>query len=351
MSTGLTRYLPFCCLLAVLALILACSSDKATNGNNPWGDIQLSTYTAVIEQIAPPLFDGGSALAKPAAIDPIWATGDYPLLGKVFGEDEPMSLYRNISSLDDQINRINEALAAQHDTITEQQGDQTYHGVFDIEELSGAVSIPEQARAILGSDPLEFDYHLSFSIEELPAMVLEAAFSVDSVAEEVLCYQSMPTGQIDPQYPNGNETNLFWAHRDLESGAIQIKCVFFKDYGDQTSAIWGYEIHTVGISDFQYRMSWYSNEAAVPDGFLGAIIGGGNKDWQFVLRYRDYNPPDSLQNDISQLFGEGYTDAGNITAEFEDYIDDTLFITYDDLPTGLLENPLDTSELSPWGRH
>ena len=149
MPTKLTKNLLIFGLIAAFALALACSdSNTVTGSDNPWSDIQLSKYSTIVRNIAPPVYDGGSALAKPAAIDSIWTGGDYPLLGKVFGENEPMSLYSNITSLDEEIDRINDVLAAQQDTITEEMEGETYHGVFEVEELTEAVAIPEQAQAV-----------------------------------------------------------------------------------------------------------------------------------------------------------------------------------------------------------
>jgi hypothetical protein len=340
-------------LFVFVVIFMLISAISCSDSNNITGDdgldITLSSYTELVEAIAPPLYDNGGA-AKTAVIDSIWTEGEYALLGKVFGEDEPMSLYRNLATLDDQIDMINEMLASDQDSITEEQGGETYHGYFQITELTDPVEIPLQAQAILGNDPIDLDYRVNYGVTELPEMALEAAFSIDTTEETVLCYQRMPTSLWDSQYPDGTESNLFLAHRDLTTDSIYIKCVFFKDYGDSTSAIWGYEIMTIGTSDFQYRMSWYSNEESVPDGFLGAIIGGGNKDELFALRYQGYHPVDTLYDDISQLFGINYSDEGDITTAFEDYVDDALFFMYDDLPTEILTNPLEGADLiNPWG--
>lgn len=338
-------------LICVLAL--ACSDSSTNNEQNPSGlDITLSSYTALVEAIAPPRFEGGSGLAKPAIMDSVWLygyNGEYPLLGKVFGEDEPMSLYRNLDVLDETIDMINSALESGTDTLTEQEGGETYHGAVLVEEIDGPIEIPEQCQAVLGAEPLTLDYHVAFNIIEMPEMDLEAGIQVTATEEQVICYQRMPTAYWDPEMTEGTESNLFWATRNLTTDAVEIRCVFYKDYGDSTCAIWVYNIKTVGESDFQYRMSWYSNEESVPEGMLGCIIGGGNKDEQFALRYRDFNPPETPYNDVSQLFGPNYSDEGDVTEEFEDYVDDTNFFGYEDLPTEILSNPLDAADLiNPW---
>ena len=63
--------------------------------------------TAMVQKVAPPVFVAPAA-APSDLVD--WNGGEYPLLGKVFGEDEPMSLYSNLANLDETIDMIEAVL-------------------------------------------------------------------------------------------------------------------------------------------------------------------------------------------------------------------------------------------------
>jgi hypothetical protein len=341
-------------VLAALGFIIlvSCSSNSTDSSNLA---LALTKYTELIEQIAPPRFQGSEGLLKPAIMDSVWLYGyggENPLLGKVFGEDEPMSLYSNLETLDDAIETINDALASLEESIEDAADNEeetpTDDGWVDIQELDSPVNIPEQCQPVLGESAVELDYRLTYHWSDIPDGEFEAGFQKTDSTETVLCYRRMPwTG--NPDYPNQMTSFVFYAHRHLQTDSVLIKSVYFSDMDENTQAIWVYEIRTVGESDFQYRMTWFANEEELVEGMLGCIIGGGDKDVEFALRYREYCPLDQLNRDIDQLFGPNYTDEGEVTAGFDDYIDPDNFYAYEDLPTDLLTNPLDVADLiNPW---
>ncbi|MCP4633468.1 MAG: hypothetical protein GY855_11125 [candidate division Zixibacteria bacterium] len=102
-------------------------------------------------------------------------------------------------------------------------------------------------------------------------------------------------------------------------------------------------------------MAWYSDELPDNGTLLGCIIGGGDKEEEFVLRYRQYQPADSsafdpyYQND--QVFGPNYSDEGqSFSTTYETLYDLSLMYEFEDLHTGLLTSPINPADLiSPWG--
>ncbi len=128
--------------------------------------------------------------------------------------------------------------------------------------------------------------------------------------------------------------------------SIVMKGVFYKDYGTTpaTSARWVYDIHSVGESDFAYRMSWYADpQGELTETMLGCIIGGGDKDVEFALSYREYCPADSADHfeemSLQQVFGPNFIEGTGLLSSYADYLDESLFFTYDDMPGAFLTSP------------
>jgi len=319
--------------------------------------VQLSEYSDLVEEIAPPPYSAGGTLGKlffdPAIMDSIWKHGEHALLGKVFGNsecDEPFALYRNMMELDESINQINMGLETGEDTIEVEEDDGYFHCVVEIEELTSPVAIPEECQSVIGFETIDLDYHLSFSVVEMEDVQLDAGFKSTDSDETVLFFNS-GVHEEEGQWNGFTESNLFWATRDLVTDAIEIRCIFFKGLDDD-KVMWGYEIKTVGTNDFQYKLTWYSNEQGVEDGFIGRIIGGGNNETEFILRYQDFNISDTLDpnNDIIQMFTGNYSDAGADTIGYAQYVIESDYYTYDELPTSLIDNPMDAADLiNPWG--
>ena len=92
-------------------------------------------------------------------------------------------------------------------------------------------------------------------------------------------------------------------------------------------------------------MSWYSDEIPAPDNtLLGCIIGGGNKDTEFALKYRQYTPADDAQIDaewsFDEVFGPNYTDGTGLITDHATYVNEELIIGYSMVPQ--------TDVVSPW---
>jgi len=141
-------------------------------------------------------------------------------------------------------------------------------------------------------------------------------------------------------------SSAYYFHYEPVYDAIAMKGVFYKDYGTTpaTSARWVYDIHSVGESDFAYRMSWYSDpQGELTETMLGCIIGGGDKGVEFALSYREYKPADSTDyradGSLQQVFGPNFTQGSGLLSSYADYLDESLFFTYDDMPSAFLTSP------------
>jgi hypothetical protein len=369
------RILLILSVLSVVPLfILGCGKkDSITNNpdNNNVIDVQLADYQELVSQIAPPEY--GSSRFKSiadldsAAIDTFWYWGEYPLLGKVFGQDEPMSLYRNIATLDNIVNQINMALdSLQHEgtdtfTITFTAPDTvvTCQAEVMLEALTAPVAIPIDCQPGMGFSEIALDYHLRLTLLDDINISFEMGFKTTDLNETFVCFQRMPHPRETPSSPLEIESSLFYANRDKVTDAIQIKEVFFKDQGDSTKAIWVFEIKTVNENDFLYRMTWYSDQMGDMSG-MSCIIGGGNKDNQFALKYRQHRPatlpepdPNDPYGELNRLFGPNYANLGDSIPEAYIAITnpDSMY-HYDDLPIALLDNPLEAPNLiNPWHHH
>jgi len=92
-------------------------------------------------------------------------------------------------------------------------------------------------------------------------------------------------------------------------------------------------------------MSWYADEYG-DEPLLGCVIGGGNKDKQFAVKYRQYSPADTSVVDstfiLDQMFDSDYSYLGTeIAAGYEGFfIEDSIF-TCDYMPTALITSPWD----------
>jgi len=105
---------------------------------------------------------------------------------------------------------------------------------------------------------------------------------------------------------------------------------------------YAFNISSESNSDFSYRNSWYSNGSGTID-FLHTIVGGGNKESEFALRYRCFSPADTTVADSAhmsdQLFGPNYTEGTGLLTDYNDYIDEDLIFGYDLIPMEMLTDP------------
>ena len=336
------------CLIAVTVMLpmiflIGCSDDDSSttpaSGSSDWTNVQFADYDGMVEDIAPPLYSGVST--SPANLDD-WTTGDYPLLGKVFSEEEPMSLYWNLNMFTEIISEIEQFLLINESGYVMvdsslSEGDMNVYEYIDVELLTSTTILPSDMSSVLGST-IDLDYMVTAHFPDMDEdQIFQVGFIMNDDEETILAFEKMPESDMI------TSSMAFYAHFDAVDSSMIIKGVFFKDYGDETSARWVYDIHSVDESNFSYRMSWFSEDIQPEPSMLACIIGGGNKNVEFALRYREFKPADSADYyeglEKEQVFGPNYTEGASLITAFSDYVDEELFFLYDDMPTTLLTSP------------
>jgi hypothetical protein len=78
---------------------------------------------------------------------------------------------------------------------------------------------------------------------------------------------------------------------------------------------YAYSITSEATSQFACRQSYVSNGTPVTT-FLHTIIGGGNRDSEFALKYRMFEPADTTVCDsmwmFDQVFGPNYSEGTGV---------------------------------------
>ncbi len=330
-------------LLAFAILLFGgCSEDSSTNSGGSGGanmGISLSKYTLLVAEISPPEFSS-VVTAKVSADDSMWAHGDYPLLGKVFSENEPMSLYSNIDLLDNTIDQVNTILAS--DTVSDSVSADGVDSVGldesgpQILELTTSTTIPTDCQSLFGITSLDLDYMIRFQTDSTSDIEFDAAFKKTATSETYLTYYKGPYGTGEDATI---ESFVFYAYRNLLTDSIAIKGVFYKEYLDQTTARWIYDIERVDSTTFDYRMSWLAENPSM----VACIIGGGDKDDEFALSYREYKPYTNPELEetmsMTKVFGPDYADGTSLSSEFSEYLGEDRFLLYASMPTTMMSSP------------
>jgi hypothetical protein len=313
----------------MLGLLAGCSSDDTGTGSGGnYSPVRFADYDQLISEIAPPQYTAPAT--APGDIDPDWNTGSYPLLGKVFSDEEPMSLYRNLDYFEELKTEVEQLLRVDDST-----GEYLADSMITVTTLTSPVTIPSVATGVLGSSisvgtliETEFAGQPTGTINQL-------AFSKDSTQERILSYFYLPAA-------GETESSIFYAHHNVADSSVTMKCVFVKFENDGSRHSWVYDIHSVNDEDFAYSMSWYAPDFGDTTG-LGAVLGGGNRNTEFALRYRSYRPADSpvidSVNMLDQVFTGDYAEGSSLLSSYSAYIDESLIFGYSNHPQALLESP------------
>ncbi len=340
-------------LLAGLCLVFAfigCSDDPAPTGGTVTGDttaLELLSLGDLVAAVAPPEFS--AAIAKPSADSfEIWTEGDYPLLDKVFGTTDPQTLYRNIEDfqmymeiaehflfVDENGDIITGTFEGTHtDTVEGQEVTETATAV--ITALAAATTIPADAQSVIGTS-VDVDYLITVSVSEIQGGTFQFGIKCDSTEQTVLSYQANMSGQ-----PNHDESSLVYASMDPTDSTFIFKGVGYSS-DDRGVFTYGFNIGSEADADFSYRMSWYSDDPSTPVTLLGSIIGGGNKDTEFGMTYRQFVPADTTVPDpnwaFEEVFGPDYTNGTGLITDYSSYTDTTYYYNYEDLPHDDVTNP------------
>ena len=328
------------CTLALMALVIGCSDDDTTptSPSGGSGGLNFTEFGDLVQEIAPPIYD--APVTAPGDPDSMWTEGDYALLGKVFGEDEPMSLYSNIEALDQAIAMLEEAFGV-YDSLNIAD-DSSYvpeAGVtVTTDSLTSITPIPVEAQSVFGFAAIDLDRVFKMQvISGSDTMQYHVGYKLTAINESYLSWFSGTNSSA-----GAHETNLYHASLDLTDSSLQIHGVFFK-IDSQETATWAYEIQTIDESDFAYRMAWFSDMWGDTTG-VGSVIGGGNSDTLFAMKYRQWSPANEVEYDtmyaLDQMFDSAYTYLGSTIATGlnEFVVEDSMF-TYSDQPTDYLPSP------------
>ena len=328
------------CTLALMALVVGCSDDDATT-TGPTGGSGSPNFTEfgnLVEEIAPPIYD--APVTAPGEPDSMWTEGQYALLGKVFGDNEPMSLYTNVEALDEAITMLEEAYAV-YDSLNIAD-DSSYSpdaGVTVITEtLTVATTIPTAAQSVFGFTSIDLDRVFKGQfIDGSDTMQYHVGYKITATGETYLSWFS----GVQPS-ESKHETNLYHAYLDLSDSSLQIHGVFYKEDAQET-ATWTYEIETIDDADFAYRMAWFSDIWGDTTG-VGSVIGGGNRDTLFAMKYRQWSPADETEFDtlyaLDQMFDSAYTYLGaTIATGLNEYVVEDSMMTYSDQPRDFIPSP------------
>jgi hypothetical protein len=72
-------------------------------------------------------------------------------------------------------------------------------------------------------------------------------------------------------------------------------------------------------------------------------LGGGNKDTEFALKYRLFEPADTTVCDSmwmeDQVFGPNYSEGTGLITDYASYLDEALIFTNDDVPQLMIPDP------------
>jgi len=329
------------------AFVLGCSDDdKTTDPTPPTGSpIEIVDVAAIIENAAPPEFVAPSGM--PMAIDSAWQYGQSPILEKVFGSRDPQALYANINDFKMSMEIIPNTMLVDENgaLITGEyvdsfpmdlgEGDVVMHFSVTVTALAGATTVPADAAAILG-DSIDVDYLLAVEMDDMPGAVIRIGLKLTDT-EQTLWQWDSGSGN-----PTDIETRSICASLDPTDSSFVFKGLGYCEHEDGGMFNYAFDITSESNSSFTYRMSYYSNGSGYPD-FLHTVVGGGNKDVEFALKYRLFTPADTTVCDslhmYDQVFGPDYSEGTGLISAYEDYLSEDLIFLYDVIPTEVLDNP------------
>ena len=250
------KRLSYCVIAALMIMpfvfFIACSNNDSSTipvmEDTSWTSVQFADFKSLVENIAPPCFSDVSS--SPANLED-WITGDYPILEKVFSEKEPMSVYSNLNRLSFIIQEmelyllVNEGGEVIIDTSLN-EGMINIGDCVKIIPLTNPTVIPRLMSSILGST-VDLNYMISLHFPFMDEnQIFQVGLILNDNEQTILTYECMPeAGMIVSSV-------AFYAHFDANDSSVIVKGVFYKDYGNDISDRWVYDIHSVDESNFSY---------------------------------------------------------------------------------------------------
>lgn len=329
-----------------LLVIAGCGDDSTTSSGSPTtSQLQIADIEALIERVAPPEYTAPSGM--PAVIDSIWFYGTTPLLGNVFGSEQPEALYSNIREFKQSLEIITNTMRVDGDgniitgiyvdshLVDRDEGPSMLHFTATVTALSEPTAIPVEAQALFGTE-VDIDYLINVASEEMPNALINIGMTLND-SEQTLFQFDTATGD-----PTDRESRLIYARLNPADSSFVFKGLIYCLHQDNDLFSCAFDVRSQATSDFSDRVSWYSNSSPEND-LLNCIVGGGNKDVEFALKYRVFIPADTNVVDsicmYDQVFGPNYSEGTGLVSSYSEYLDDGLILTYDIVPQAMLTNP------------
>lgn len=350
--------------LAVFAFV-GCGGDDGSNPGDPSGqidfgdgvfaDVSFNDFGADARRVLPPVYTAGKTMA-----DSLWRDDAYPILGKVFSQDEPMSIYRNIDDHETTMQEIQQYMTtvAEHETENgelpsgpipfqdEQYGSGTM--TFHLAEPTEPIAVPAVCRNVLGLAEVPVDFVLQASIAMDGGMAYESPYFGFSTggAVEVVYYWSVGYGEDGV----ADGSQLFYAAKDTTTRQIEVAGAYFKPDGpgDEERCNWVYHVTGDDTDTFTYNMGWYSENPQFQ--LFACVQGSGDKDSEFGLRFHQYTDSsgwDAYEPTMisEKIFGPvdgdpyAFIEEPSRSGTIADYVDESVMFVRDDSPLDEIPNP------------
>jgi len=324
----------FCLTVFAAALIPGCSGTATGPGGN-WTDVDFPNYEEIVEEIAPPPYT--APVTKLAAIDSMWI-GTY--LKKVFSLEESMSLYSNLDVFEEEVEAIEQDLMY-NDSTGEYMADTSNSDYVTLTALSSPITFPTDIQAVMGTS-IDVEYFVNLAYPNMTqGEAKHVGFTLTDTLQTIVVYNRINESE------NIITTFCYWAKFDPIDSTIEMRGITYNETTGIRSDRWAYIIKSNDQEEFDYRMGWYADpEGDLTDNLFGTIVGGGDRDDEFVLSVREFVPADSNEYNtgLQQVFtldGTAYAEGTSLVSDaaFTDYLEESDYFEYSDMPTELIPSP------------
>jgi hypothetical protein len=342
----------FVAAVCFLILAVGCSDKKTTNPTVAPQPVKIMAIDSLISRVVPPQYTAPTG--SPSSLDSVWLYGSHPLLSNVFGDNDPQTLYANISKFKMNVDICKHFLKADANgavvtgaigdsiRIEETPGDSVwFHVTGTIARLNSAITIPEAAQAVVGASA-NLDYLISIQVSEVPTMRFYIALKLTDTTQTFLQFfkDTGEKGETQMVYLNLRKADSTFDFRGI-GHCVQAP---YGESLDSSRFSWGYNITSSASANFAYRMAYTSNGWNGIN-MLFKFLGGGNKNTEFALRFRQWVPADTAVCDSLHLydavFGPDYSEGSSLITAFDSYLNEDLLYPYSAIPQLPLANPFE----------
>ncbi len=308
-------------------------------------DAEFAAYDSLFDRIAPPEYTGGDAVKIPTTdttvIDSLWWYGEWSLLGKIFGSEDPFSLHHSIASFKETVYMLGRMLEMDDQYNFRLKVDDTVPelgvrlGDFaTMTELTGPTAIPLEMQHLFGAS-VDLDYMLELDLSSIEptAPFMQIGFKKEADLERLFFYD----------YESIEGTGGFYTfveHTPSDSSLVFAGAAYDIE-PDETNG-WVYKIDAENTGMFDYRMAWFSDNWGDNIG-MATIAAYGAKDTEFAVKYRSFVPADTSVVDSfhihDQVFTGDYDASPSPFESWDQFVHDSTLFLYEDFPTGVLPSP------------